>query len=101
MSFDTTNLQFVFESIVKDGAYLAIGFGDSMTDTEMLQWSANGEGSFFQPLFSTGHKKPDVDVALKVCYTVEIDSQSIEGYVKFTTRRSFDCLLEGTYIFEF
>ena len=101
MSLDTMNLQFVFESVVKDGAYLAIGFGSSMTDTEMLQWSANGANSFFEPLYSTGHRKPKVDVKLKVCYTVQIDSQSIVGYVKFITRRSFDCLLEGTYIFQF
>lgn len=47
MSFDTQNLQFVFEAVVKDGGYLAVGFGENMIDTEMLQWSANGDQSYF------------------------------------------------------
>ena len=41
-TYDTTMGMVVYDVCVQPDSYLAIGYGTSMTDTDMVWWSANG-----------------------------------------------------------
>ncbi len=48
-------------SNIPDNMYYAIGFGNSMTDTDMIAWHAKAEESYVEDYWSTGRSKPAVD----------------------------------------
>ena len=42
ISYDPTDKTIVFNVDVTFGSYVAVGYGDTMTNTDMCFWSANG-----------------------------------------------------------
>ncbi len=46
---------------VPHNSYFAIGFGTSMTDTDMLAFRSSKDKSKVEDLWSTGHTKPMTD----------------------------------------
>jgi len=45
IKLNTTTNQFKFTATVPNNNYLSIGFGSSMTNTDMILWQANGATS--------------------------------------------------------
>jgi len=50
-----------FRTVMPDNDYFAIGFGSSMTNTDMILWQSNGANSKATDLWSTGHSTPTTD----------------------------------------
>lgn len=43
-----------YNVLVMGGSWVAIGYGATMTDTDMVLWSADGASSYQTDLYSTG-----------------------------------------------
>ena len=82
---DSEELEFKVNSMNK--AWLALGFGESMFDVDMIAWHADGSNSYAQDYWSTMNDTPGVDddVDLKTTFVEEAD-----GRITFTTRRKLD-----------
>ena len=67
-----------------DQSWVAIGYGSTMTNTDMVQWSANGASSSQADLYGTGDSYPNTDPnnAYTTTFTVNPDSS-----VWFTSTR--------------
>lgn len=45
VGYDQANSKVLYEASVKVGTYLGMGFGSSMTDTDMIAWEAGSTAS--------------------------------------------------------
>ena len=68
-------------------SYIAAGYGDSMTDTDMVSWIANGAASYQQDMYATGQQKPNV-LSQNAYNTTFVDDTSTTNSVVFTSTRS-------------
>ena len=50
-----------YKVVVPNNQFLAIGYGPSMTGTDMVIWEANGLQSINLDLYSVTHGKPSTD----------------------------------------
>lgn len=91
--YDTTNLVVQYDVIVMNNTYLAIGYGTSMTDTDMIYWGANGASSVQQNLWATGHSTP---VEQTNAYTTTFEVLDNDN-VHFTSTRPLDPGLGANY----
>ena len=55
---DLSKLKFV--ATVGENKYFSVGFGSNMIDTDMILFTASGEGSV-QDMYSTGYEAPPPD----------------------------------------
>jgi len=55
---DTNQIQYIAN--VTQNSFLAVGYGTTMIDTDMVAWIADGSSSFQQNLYSTGETDPTV-----------------------------------------
>lgn len=53
---------------LKNGSYAGWGWGGSMTDTEMVIFSANGAQSGVSTVYGVGKSEPENDPAMIACY---------------------------------
>ena len=79
------------------GTFAGWGWGESMTNTEMVIFSANGASSSVQHVFATGHSKPADYPIVNGCYTSSW-AETSDGFVQFTVTRPLDCGIETTYV---
>ena len=84
----------MYNANVVFGSYVAVGYGYSMTNTDMCFWSANGATSIQEDLYSTGHSKPAVD--LNNAYTTTM-SVTATG-TSFISSRPIAATGNDTYI---
>jgi len=84
---NSTNL-IQFNAHVKTGSYLAVGFGTSMTNADMVAWEAgaNPEASICQDLYSTGETRPILDSNNE--YTTQSILQPEAGFIDFVVFRA-------------
>ena len=75
-------------------SYLAFGYGDSMTDTDMVSWIANGAFSAQTDLYSTGHHTP---ATVTNSYVTDIADPSAANVV-FTSTRTLTPTGGDTYV---
>jgi hypothetical protein len=61
VSWDATINRIKFNVKVKDGSYIAFGWGSSMANTDMVYWSANGATIEQKDLHSNGYSTPATD----------------------------------------
>jgi len=61
ISYDPTAKEIVYNVNVTSGTYVAVGYGTSMTDTDMCFWNGNGASSIQEDLYATGESTPAVD----------------------------------------
>ena len=62
IGYNETMTMFSFEVTVPNDIFFGIGFGENMTNTDMIMFEANGTGAI-RDLWSTGElKKPSVDL---------------------------------------
>ena len=74
-TYDSTLGAVIYDVCVQPNSWLAIGYGTSMTNTDMVWWSANDAASEQRDLYSTGHKTPSTDAvnAYTTTFTVNAD----------------------------
>lgn len=46
------------EALIRDNSYFGVGFGENMTNTNMMLFRATPSGCIIQDTWSTGHKPP-------------------------------------------
>jgi hypothetical protein len=94
--YDSTNNVVIYNVVVMPGTYLAIGYGTSMTNTDMAFWGANGASSVMYDMYSTGHTKPAIDTVNSYTTTFNVLAN---GSVAFTSTRALDPnLTPETYV---
>jgi len=59
--YDSTNNWIEYDVIVMKDTWLSIGYGTSMTDTDMAFWGANSTQPVMYDMYSTGHSQPAID----------------------------------------
>ena len=91
IEWDTANNRVQFWATVMENSFLGLGFGQTMTDTEMIVWSANGNQSYVNTYYSTGNKQPDVLTYDPACYDNQFNFLLSGTYVKFYSTRSLEC----------
>ena len=50
-----------YDVFVAQNSYVAIGYGTSMTNTDMVYWANNGSSSVQEDMYSTTNKTPSFD----------------------------------------
>ena len=81
---------------VTEGSFLGFGWGGSMTDTEMVIFSADNTSSTVGNYYSTTEEKPTLYPVIDSCYTSTVTPGS--GYTIFNTTRPLDCGIDNTYV---
>jgi DOMON domain len=85
----------VYDVMVMQNTYLAIGYGTSMTNTDMAFWGANGAQSVMNELYGTGHTKPSVDATNAYNTTLEVLPN---GATHFVSTRTLDPGTPNTFV---
>ena len=101
MSYDSGSQLINIKSKVPANSYFAIGFGSSMTNTDMSYWLNDGteSGSVQQQVYSTGESEPQLYTDSYNCYTtVSSVFDSSDNSVTITQTRPLDCNHENTYV---
>jgi hypothetical protein len=86
-----------YEVTVPNGQYFAIGYGWSMTDCDMVWWSANSSQSTQEDLWSTSHDKPVVKTNN---YHTTFTLDPSNTIVHFTSYRDLDPRQAKSYVIE-
>ena len=74
---------------IPKGSYAGFGWGNSMTNTEMVIFSTKGETGSVQTYYSTTEDTPNPEPKLQSCYST---SQTINGNnYEFVTTRPLEC----------
>ena len=97
MTYDSSTKLVNYQVVVPDNSYLGLGYGTSMTDTDMVIFQANGESSMVEWAYSTGHSPPTPNTG--TCYTLV--SQSLDqstSMVTFDVTRPLDCDGDNSYV---
>ena len=82
---------------IPDKSYAGWGWGGSMTNTEMLIFSADGDNSDMETYYGVGDTEPEKQKELQSCYTT-IPTKKDNGYVEFITTRPVDCGISNSYV---
>ena len=80
-----------------DQSFAGWGWGGSMTNTEMLIFSANGDKSDMETYYGIGDEDPQKQPELQECYTTTSKVKS-DGFVEFTTTIPVDCGFTNSYV---
>ena len=75
ITYSLANDNIVFDVLVMNNSYVGIGYGNQMTNTDLVFWSANGTESFCQDLWGYAKRKPLIDTynAYTTKFTVNED----------------------------
>lgn len=79
VTYDATLDAVVFDVLLKDKSYVALGFGKSLQNTDMVYWGANGDDSQQLDMFAESHETlPLIDAANNFETTFEVkDDKSV------------------------
>lgn len=58
ITYNTTMNAIQYVTTVPKGSYFSVGYGNSMTRTDMVVWEANGASSVQIDVYSTNHNTP-------------------------------------------
>lgn len=76
----------VYDVFVVANSWIAIGYGSSMTNTDMVWWSNGGETNLQQTdLYGTGHVTPSVDPVN--AYTTTMSFNTTDSSATFVSTR--------------
>jgi len=84
VTYDSANNVVVYNVCVQPNSWLAVGYGTSMTNTDMVWWSANTTSSQQLDLYSTGETTPLIDPVN--CYNTTYNI-NLDNSVSFTSTR--------------
>lgn len=94
--YDSVNSVVIYNVVVMPGTYLAIGYGTTMTNTDMAFWGANGLSSHMYDMYATSNSKPAIDAVNSYNTTFTVLAN---GSVAFTSTRALDPnLTPETYV---
>ena len=62
MCYDKAANDLVFRVVVPDNSWFSIGFGNTMTNTDMITWSVENETGRTVDYWSTDREKPKEDI---------------------------------------
>ena len=86
VSLNTTLNQFTFITTVPNNNWFSLGFGPTMTNTDMILWQANGAtGSRTSDMWSRSQSTPVNDTIQNIKSTYVVNTN---GSVTFTTLRN-------------
>jgi len=94
-SYDSATNSVVYDVCVNANTYLSIGYGSSMTNTDMVYWGANGASSQVLDLWSTGHSTPSTDNPSAYTSTFTVNS---DGSVQFKSTRPLNPGTNKAYV---
>ena len=89
---------------LKDGSYAGWGWGASMTNTEMVIFSAEASKSGVKTYYGEGDYDPVEDFAYEACYDTSF-VQNDDGTITITTTRPLECtgmtdIKGGSYVIQ-
>ena len=82
--------EIVFKAVVPDNSWFSIGFGNSMSNTDMIAWHVSDGVGESLDYYSTSHSAPELD---SVSNLIEDDNpvfDSASQSMTFVTRRKLD-----------
>ena len=86
--YDKVANEIVFKAVVPDNSWFSIGFGTTMSDTDMIAWFVtNGVGSA-RDYWSTFYSAPALDTVSNL--TEDRAPTFASGKMTFVTRRALD-----------
>ena len=88
--FDKSTQELVFTSHVPDNSWLSIGFGSSMSSTDMITWFVTDKVGETKDYWSTGHSRPVEDTTSNLTEGESPVFDTGTGKMKFVTRRKLD-----------
>lgn len=94
--YDTDTELIVIEASLDDGSYTGWGWGSTMTDTEMVIFSADGNSSSVDFYYSTGNIEPAADPDIASCYETSHSKQGKQ--IRFTATRPLECDVKDSYV---
>ena len=82
------------------GTYIALGFGETMKNTNLIFWAANSsENGHFSTYFSRGHSMPLECPDVLSCYKNSVEPVYEDSdFVDFITSRPLDCEIEDSFV---
>ena len=97
-TYEAATGQVTISTTVPNGSYTGFGWGQTMTNTEMVIFSASpGSGSSIEYYYSTGETTPSSDANLDSCYNSKV-IQQVGGNTVFSVSRPLDCGTSSTYV---
>jgi len=96
MSYDNSTETVNYVANLINQSYLGLGYGSSMTDTDMVIFSADDDKSTVYPVYSTTEEKPKNQTGS--CYADPTVTVLDSGDVQIETSRPLDCDLENFYV---
>ncbi len=92
INYDPETEQIVMNSTIPIGSYAALGWGPSMINTEMVQFSADTDASQSKvaTFYSSAKDTPSPDSSYLSCYTWSVKETST-GVMEFIATRPLDC----------
>ena len=95
--YDQTNDLVNIEATLVDGSYAGWGWGSSMTETEMVIFSASADSSSALTYYSTTEQPPTLEDTLQACYTTSY-TVNADGTIFFKATRPLDCGVANSYV---
>ena len=98
--YDPASEQVFISVTLPDKSYAGWGWGSSMTNTEMIIFSADGQQSTAKTYYSKGEQDPELEDSLQSCYktTKQVDADA--GTVTITASRPLDCGVKDSYVIQ-
>lgn len=59
--YDDSAQEIVFKAVVPDNSWLSIGFGPTMTNTDMISWTVFNGSGITKDLYSASYGTPTTD----------------------------------------
>ena len=87
---DEASNELVFLADIPNNSWLSIGFGTSMSNTDMIAWFAKDGRGAIRDLWSTGYGQPGTDTSDNLISTSDPVYDSNSDRVSFVTRRALD-----------
>lgn len=88
--YDSVTQEMVFQTTMPDNSWFSIGFGNSMTNTDMITWFASdGSGSALD-YFSESHSAPELDSVQNLALDGRPVFDQASKTMTFITRRKLD-----------
>ena len=81
MVYDTDKSQLKIEATVPDGQYLALAYGQGMSNIDMVFFP--GSSSDLQDLYSTGYSTPSADSSNSYLDTEKTTANGVHSYVTY------------------
>jgi len=95
--YNSKSEKVIMTATLPDSSYAGWGWGSSMTNTEMVIFSADGADSSATTYYSKGENDPTLQETLQSCYETSVKTKK-NNFVEFTTKRPLDCNVEDSYV---